>query len=202
MQEYEPTDEEIMMHSKLSKKYLKKTGANVMEGDIGKAAKQIEENMGDLSLNEGGYESVKKALEKAALEQDDEDSDEDNVTGNMPLFSHELGKLRDKATGKKKKVKGAKKDKAAKEENVMEDDGDDDFESAEDDLPSQYSDSDQENEDYTIRKTDSLIVTATAEADHSNLEVYLYDHKTSDLYVHHEVILGAYPLCLEWMPSW
>ena len=94
----------------------------------------------------------------------------------------------------------AKEDKAA--EAVMEDDGDEDFESADDDLPSQYSDSDEEREDYTIRKTDSLIVTATAEADHSNLEVYLYDHKTSDLYVHHEVILGAYPLCLEWMRIW
>jgi periodic tryptophan protein 1 len=47
-----------------------------------------------------------------------------------------------------------------------------------------------------------LIVAATAEADHSNLEVYIYDHKTSDLYVHHEIILGAYPLCLEWLSEW
>ena len=66
----------------------------------------------------------------------------------------------------------------------------------EDGLPDEFSDSDQEKEDYTIRKNDSLIVVATAEADHSNLEVYLYDHKSSDLYVHHEIILGAYPLCL------
>jgi len=61
-------------------------------------------------------------------------------------------------------------------------------------------DSEEEKEDYTIRKTDSLIVTATAENDHSNLEVYIYDHKTSDLYVHHEIILASYPLCLEWIP--
>ena len=45
-------------------------------------------------------------------------------------------------------------------------------------------------------------MTATAEADHSNLEVYIYDHKTSDLYVHHEIILGSYPLCLEWLSEW
>lgn len=45
-------------------------------------------------------------------------------------------------------------------------------------------------------------MTATAENDHSNLEVYVYDHKTSDLYVHHEIILGAYPLCLEWLHTW
>lgn len=60
-------------------------------------------------------------------------------------------------------------------------------------------DSEEEKEDYTIRKSDSLIVAATAENDHSNLEVYIYDHKTSDLYVHHEIILSSYPLCMEWL---
>ena len=49
---------------------------------------------------------------------------------------------------------------------------------------------------------DSLIVAATAENDHSSLEVYLYDHKSSDLYVHHEILLGSYPLCIEWLSSW
>lgn len=63
-------------------------------------------------------------------------------------------------------------------------------------------DSEEEKEDYTIRNTDALIVAATAENDHSSLEVYIYDHKTSDLYVHHEIILGSYPLCLEWLPKW
>ena len=71
-----------------------------------------------------------------------------------------------------------------------------------DDYPSELEDSEEEKEDYTIRKTDSLIVTATAENEHSNLEVYIYDHKTSDLYVHHEIILNSYPLCLEWLPVW
>lgn len=62
-------------------------------------------------------------------------------------------------------------------------------------------DSEEEKEDYTIRNSDSLIVAATAEDEHSNLEVYIYDHKTSDLYVHHEIIIGSYPLCIEWLPS-
>ena len=69
-----------------------------------------------------------------------------------------------------------------------------------DDYPSELEDSEEEKEDYTIRKTDAIIVTATAENEHSNLEVYIYDHKSSDLYVHHEIILGSYPLCLEWLP--
>jgi periodic tryptophan protein 1 len=71
-----------------------------------------------------------------------------------------------------------------------------------DDMPSQYSDSEEDKEDFTIRKSDSLIVAATAENDHSSLEVYLYDHKNSDLYVHHEILLGSYPLCLEWLSNW
>lgn len=83
----------------------------------------------------------------------------------------------------------------------VDDDGDEDF-IDEDDLPEEFSDDEEDKEDYTIRKTDSLLVTATAENDHSNLEVYVYDHKTSDLYVHHEIILGAYPLCLEWLHTW
>jgi len=81
-----------------------------------------------------------------------------------------------------------------------DDDGDKDF--VDDNLPDEFSDSEEDVEDFTIRKSDSIIVTATAVDDHSNLEVYIYDHKTSDLYVHHEIILGAYPLCMEWLNTW
>lgn len=71
-----------------------------------------------------------------------------------------------------------------------------------DNYPSEFEDSEEDKEDYTIRKSDALIVAAMAETDHSSLEVYIYDHKTSDLYVHHEIILSSYPLCLEWLPTW
>lgn len=68
--------------------------------------------------------------------------------------------------------------------------------------PDAFSDSEEEKDDFTIRKTDSIIVAATAENDHSNLEVYIYEHEASNLYVHHEIILASYPLCLEWLPVW
>ena len=80
-----------------------------------------------------------------------------------------------------------------------DDDEDDD---ARNNYPNEFSDSEEEKEDFTIRKTDSLIVAATAESDHSSLEVYVYEHEKSNMYVHHEIILGAYPLCLEWIPKW
>lgn len=70
------------------------------------------------------------------------------------------------------------------------------------DYPSEFSDSEEEKDDFTIRKTDSLVVAATADEDFNNLEVYLYDHQSQDLYVHHEIILGAMPLCLEWLKEW
>jgi periodic tryptophan protein 1 len=70
------------------------------------------------------------------------------------------------------------------------------------DYPDEFSDSEEEKEDYTIRKTDSIIVAATAENDHSNLEIYIYEHEVSNLYVHHEIILSSYPLCIEWLPTW
>jgi periodic tryptophan protein 1 len=78
--------------------------------------------------------------------------------------------------------------------------GDEDEENNRDNYPEAYSDSEEEKEDFTIRKTDSIIVAATADNDHSNLEVYIYEHEKSNLFVHHEIILGAYPLCLEWLP--
>jgi hypothetical protein len=110
----------------------------------------------------------------------------------MPIFTPELAKLKDKEMG-------AQDVDMNLEEDVDNQGGEADMN---EDFPSQYSDSSDEKEDYTIRKSDSLIVAATAENDHSTLEVYLYDHKSSDLYVHHEILLGSYPLCLEWLSSW
>lgn len=83
----------------------------------------------------------------------------------------------------------------------FEDDGVEKKRRCRDEYPDEFEDSEEEKEDYTIRKSDALIVAATAEDDHSNLEVYIYDHKTSDLYVHHEIILSSYPLCMEWLNS-
>lgn len=112
------------------------------------------------------------------------EGDQSSDDGNMPIFTAELARL-------KKKEKGEALDD---EDEGMEGDGEQ--------YPSEYSDSDEEKDDFTIRKSDNLIVAATAEDDHSNLEVYIYDHKTGDLYVHHEIILGALPLCMEWLSEW
>lgn len=113
-----------------------------------------------------------------------------------PIFTPELARLKAKEAGMP--VQEMDKDDADMEAE-LDDDGKE--VNNRDQYPEEFSDSEEEKEDYTIRKTDSIIVAATAESDHSNLEVYIYEHEKANLYVHHEVILGAYPLCLEWIPA-
>jgi len=118
------------------------------------------------------------------------ESDEDD---HVPIFTSELAKLKEKELGKS--MKNMDPDAGEDEDIGMEIDNNDGH-------PDEFSESSEDKDDYNIRKTDSLIVTATANDDHSNLEVYIYDHKNGDLYVHHEIILGSYPLCLEWLKKW
>jgi periodic tryptophan protein 1 len=70
----------------------------------------------------------------------------------------------------------------------------------EQDFPQMVKDENSDDETDFIRKSDAIIVAACAEKDYSTLEVYVYEENVSNLYVHHEIMLNAYPLCLEWIP--
>jgi periodic tryptophan protein 1 len=138
--------------------------------------------------NEMEIGEAKKQMEES-LKADDNKMDEELSSEdetNVPIFTPELGSL-------KMREKGL--DQGGSDEDEYMDYGGGDH-------PEELSDSEEEKDDFTIRKTDSLIVAATAEDDFSNLEVYLYDHSEQDLYVHHEIILGAMPLCLQWLKYW
>jgi len=135
--------------------------------------------------------AAKKEMEANLDMVDEEESDEDD---HVPIFTSELANLKAKEMGRA--TKNMDPDAGEDEDIGM------DIDTANDGFASEFSDSSEEKDDYNIRKSDSLIVTATADDDHSNLEVYVYDHKNGDLYVHHEIILGSYPLCLEWLNKW
>ncbi|GAA5933117.1 hypothetical protein JCM1841_000822 [Sporobolomyces salmonicolor] len=66
-------------------------------------------------------------------------------------------------------------------------------------MEAKQEDEELEREELEIYPTDNLIVAAKTEDDVSQLEVYVYDENEENLYVHHDLLLPAMPLCLEWL---
>lgn len=126
------------------------------------------------------------------MEEDDEDLEQ-----GAPIFTPELALLKAKAEGKEFNMA----DEEMGDDKMNDDEDPLEVDAAAKAYPDAFSDSEEEKEDFTIRKSDALIVAATADNDHCNLEVYIYEHESSNLYVHHEIILSSYPLCLEWLPK-
>ncbi len=60
-------------------------------------------------------------------------------------------------------------------------------------------DDDDEREDLQILATDNLVLAAKVEDELAHLEVYVYEDAADNLYVHHDIMLPAIPLCLEWL---
>lgn len=58
---------------------------------------------------------------------------------------------------------------------------------------------DEEREDLQILATDSMIVAAKVEDEVAHLEIYVYEDEAENLYVHHDIMLPAIPLCVEWL---
>lgn len=59
--------------------------------------------------------------------------------------------------------------------------------------------SDDEREELQVLPTDNLIVAAKTEDDVSYLEIYLYESAQDNIYVHHDIMLPSFPLCVEWL---
>ncbi|KAH6898475.1 WD40-repeat-containing domain protein [Thelonectria olida] len=66
-------------------------------------------------------------------------------------------------------------------------------------LDAAKEDEDEEREELQILATDNLILAAKVEDDMANLEVYVYEDAADNLYVHHDIMLPAIPLCVEWL---
>ncbi|KAF8554577.1 transducin family protein/WD-40 repeat family protein [Imleria badia] len=60
-------------------------------------------------------------------------------------------------------------------------------------------DDDDERQELEILPTDNLLVAAKTEDEISQLEIYVYDEAQENVYVHHDLMLPNFPLCLEWL---
>ncbi len=60
-------------------------------------------------------------------------------------------------------------------------------------------DEDEEREELQILATDNMLVAAKVEDEVAHLEIYVYEDEADNLYVHHDVLLPAIPLCVEWL---
>ncbi|KAJ2926909.1 hypothetical protein H1R20_g10167, partial [Candolleomyces eurysporus] len=58
---------------------------------------------------------------------------------------------------------------------------------------------DDERIELEVLPTDNLLVVAKTEDEISQLEIYVYDESEENLYVHHDLMLPSFPLCLEWL---
>lgn len=58
---------------------------------------------------------------------------------------------------------------------------------------------DEEKDDIQILATDNMLVAAKVENEVAHLEIYVYEDEADNLYVHHDIMLPAIPLCVEWL---
>nr|XP_022920586.1 periodic tryptophan protein 1 homolog [Onthophagus taurus] len=58
---------------------------------------------------------------------------------------------------------------------------------------------DSDKEDDLIKKDDNLVLVGRVEGDAGVLEVYVYNESEGSLYVHHDFLLPAFPLAIEWL---
>ena len=57
-------------------------------------------------------------------------------------------------------------------------------------------DDDSDADDTNLRPDDALIIVAKTEEDFASLEILCYEESTGNIFVHHDIPLPAYPLCL------
>lgn len=58
---------------------------------------------------------------------------------------------------------------------------------------------DEEREDLQVLASDNMVIAAKVEDEVAHLEIYVYEDEVDNLYVHHDIMLPAIPLCVEWL---
>ena len=66
-------------------------------------------------------------------------------------------------------------------------------------LQENEEDDDDERGELQILATDNLVLAAKIEDEVAHVEVLVYEDEADNLYVHHDIMLPAIPLCVEWL---
>lgn len=72
-------------------------------------------------------------------------------------------------------------------------------EEVDDNYPMEFEDSDEELDDLKILPTDNILIAGKIESEFASVEVYVFEDKNENLYVHHDFILSSFPVCMEWL---
>ena len=57
----------------------------------------------------------------------------------------------------------------------------------------------EEREELQVLPSDNMLLAAKVEDEVAHIEVYVYEDSADNLYVHHDIMLPAIPLCVEWL---
>jgi periodic tryptophan protein 1 len=139
------------------------------------------------------------------LEDDDDDDDDASQDSDALLDDPAFNSIRDVklpggmnlGRGNSSKKSAALKAEVAEREvavRAREVDAPAEFDDAEDE-----DEDDEDEDDLIARPTDCFLLVANTEDEFSSLEVHCYNEDEGALYVHHDVTLPAFPLCLAWM---
>ncbi|RXK40948.1 periodic tryptophan protein 1 [Tremella mesenterica] len=60
-------------------------------------------------------------------------------------------------------------------------------------------DDDDEEEELELLPTDQMLISARTTSDLSSIDFHVYDDPNTSLTVHHDLLLPAFPLCVEWL---
>lgn len=157
----------------------------------GNDAVATEERVGDVQLQEDGQDTEKLSEQTAGNIADDDELKEYDMEHYddepaVPEGENEGGdeKANDSIFGNIKSLA------------YYKDQNDDPYIT----LPEGDDQSDEEERDeLQILPTDNMVLAARIEDEVAHLEMYVYEDEADNLYVHHDVMLPAVPLCVEWL---
>ncbi|KAF2224945.1 WD40-repeat-containing domain protein [Elsinoe ampelina] len=123
----------------------------------------------DVDLNDDDLKEYD--LEHYDEDEEEEDADEDKGAGTLPMFSNVRSLAYHTSNAEDPYI------------TVQDDEASDD----------------DEREELQILESDNLVLAAKVEDEVAHLEVYVYEDSADNLYVHHDIMLPAIPLAVEWI---